>query len=290
MKLQIDTSDGEKGRTFTATMNSFITANELWFGGDANSDNIRPVFLTLISSEQQLRFFVTNLRIGHKATVVTSNNGYSRNKASRKLELLKTGGYKYIFQKNVDGQNTSIATIYLPALLETDITSEQDYTRCNFLCVTTKDWYVAQKQKVTPDDVKRAIITVRRTISHPSIANLSDKELENIIPIAMRFIFYLDRKIPFPLVSDSGYYLALFLYLLLNKVCSLPNTEQTSKYYIAQSDTDPWCWARFSQFASFQEHGLSDLGFMPSIACSAPIDLIRKLLGDFTSAFYENNK
>ena len=77
--LQIDTEEGEKGRSFKVTMSSSIIANELWFGGQTDTENIRPVFMTLTSSEQQMRFFVMNLRMGYKATVMTDDS-YSRKK------------------------------------------------------------------------------------------------------------------------------------------------------------------------------------------------------------------
>lgn len=108
MDLVIEPATEGKGRSFKATLLSYVTSNRLVPAGNS----IRPAWMMLAASENELRPFLANLRTGRKAKVATN---YGRGGDS--FEVLKSSGYQSFVQKTEAG---AVATLYLPDLFRAD--------------------------------------------------------------------------------------------------------------------------------------------------------------------------
>ena len=288
--LSIVSESEKKSRSFGSFLASTIIADELWSGGEATTEHIRPVFLILTSTEQELRFFTTNLKCGNLASF--PRRGYGR-KAGDQLELLKTAGYKYIFQKNIDLQGASAVTIYLPQLIEPEPSCAIDGNSCKFVCLTPQAWYTQQLAKISDEQRIEYISFIRSayTAINLSLDVIPDIDIINLLPIAARFSFYLDRRIPYPIIADMKFYLLLLFEFLRNKAASLVQTnESSSHYYQNSSTTDPWIWARNRTFSSFEAESISDFGFLQPIACNIATKDLKDLLSSITYMFINGSK
>jgi hypothetical protein len=85
-----------KGREFSAELLAYVKADTFWSGGQTDTDNNRPIWAMLGGTEQELRSFVANIQMGQRAALPVKD--YSRS-APIRFEWLKSGGYRYLWQK-----------------------------------------------------------------------------------------------------------------------------------------------------------------------------------------------
>ncbi len=109
-KYIIETGQGKKGRSFRATAVALATADGLW---NPAGSTIRPVYAVFAGTDQELKFFVANLKAGKKAQ--SSNRSKSSDK--ERLEFLKTVKYNVAWQREAEG---TIVTIFHPELFVLD--------------------------------------------------------------------------------------------------------------------------------------------------------------------------
>ncbi|HMA37993.1 MAG TPA: hypothetical protein VKY74_26320 [Chloroflexia bacterium] len=134
-----------KTRQFHAQLLAYVTANAWWEGGQANTDNVRPVWLMLAATERAARPFVSNLQAGYRATIQPCRDALTWGGSPEGyLELLKSAGYRYITLKlkGMASDTVSVMTAYLPELVTLD-PGMIDRVGVAFLALTSRRWIAA---------------------------------------------------------------------------------------------------------------------------------------------------
>ena len=167
-----------KGRTFTAHLLSYLTANASWDSG--SGDAHRPVYLSYATTDQEARAFTANLRTGRPAVV---RNEYGHDK--QRLEILKSSPHRFAFQR-LNG--TSIVTAFLPDLFELD--PGLLHERITFVFAPPTWW-------------------TERQLEAPALAAFADDERRELV-MAAYFAAYLDRRTPLPIINDAVFHRQLF--------------------------------------------------------------------------------
>jgi hypothetical protein len=231
-----------KGRSFTASLLCSIKADGLWSGGGATTDATRPVYFMIATGEEQIRPFVTNLQMGKKAIVPTS--GYGRQKASFTLEVLRSAGYSWSYQKTADG---TIATAYLADLFRLD-PGMVDPDGIAFVLAPPTAW------------VERYPWDTRPAVDH--VLKLGTKaqpeQLERLAPLAPLFCAYLDRRTRCPLLKDARFYLQLMVACLEAGIASVSEVERWHRPEGVE-------WMMHSRLG-YQETDVESVGLVPGLA------------------------
>lgn len=162
-----------KGRAFTATLVSYVEARDIVPRGN---DTIRPVFMTLAGTDNELRPFVANLRTGKKA-----ESGGGRRYAD-KFEVLKSSGYQVAWQRTPVG---ALVTIFAPDLFALD-PGMVDPKGVTFCLLPSKAW-------LRPTDA-------------PIPDVVPEDRRDDVRALASLFIAYLDRRTRCPLIPDPRFY------------------------------------------------------------------------------------
>jgi len=160
-----------KGRAFAATCIAHVRAESLW---PAGNDATRPVFMSLVGTDNELRPFVANLRLGRKAEM-----GY---RGREKFEVLKSAGFQCAWQRTTKGTRVDI---FAPDLFALD-PGMVDPAGVKFIILPAKSW-------LKPLDV-------------PLPECVPAERAEAIRALAPLFIAYLDRRTRCPLVPDPRFY------------------------------------------------------------------------------------
>ena len=137
--VRIEPKDEGKGRTFRATLLASVEADSMWEGGLTGTDDARPVWAMFAASDAELRPFQANLATGRKIIVGKEGSHYRRR--SDKIELLKTAGYQYTWQREAEG---SILTACMMDLFRRD-PGMVDPTGACFVVMPTEAWLASPK-------------------------------------------------------------------------------------------------------------------------------------------------
>jgi hypothetical protein len=170
-ELTIEPQKEGKGRSFRATLVSYVEARRLW---PAGNDTIRPVHMTLAGSDQELRPFVANLRTGKKAVC-----GY---KSRERYEVLKSAGFQCAWQRTSKG---SVVTLFAP------------------------DLFCLDPGMVDPKGVSFVMLPARAWLKPTAVALppcVPEERAEDVLRSASLFIAYLDRRTRCPLIPDERFY------------------------------------------------------------------------------------
>lgn len=206
----VQKKDATKGRTFTAKLLAWMSADYLWATGDTKST--RPVWLMLAGSDGELRPFVANLQAGNKAEV--THNGYA-GRSSQKFEVLRSAGYHTSWQRTPHG---SVATMYLPELFRLD-PGMVDPTGIRFAVLPEHVW-----------------LPVVEPLSQKAYPDLTDEEREYIPRVAPLFIAYLDRRTRCPIVADAGFHVRLLAECVRAKAARVVGRQRDNRLGIAAED------------------------------------------------------
>ena len=103
--VSIEPKKGRKGRTFSAYLLNYVTADSAWECG--SSDPKRPVYLAYTTSEREAHAFTANLRTGRRAVV---RNAYGHEEA--KIEFLRSSGHRFVTARS-RRSGSAIVTVYL---------------------------------------------------------------------------------------------------------------------------------------------------------------------------------
>jgi hypothetical protein len=194
---------GEKGRAFTAKMVAFVRADALWREGGGRGDNtVRPVWAMLAGSQDELRPFMANLRMGRPAA----------SGRHRKFEFIKSVRWRVIHQREPEGV---LATIYHPDLFEPD-PGMVDPDRIDFVVMVDQEWASAQ------------VCDHERARAYMAKVGLDDRALE-YLPLAPLVALYLDRRTRCPIVNDELFY----FHVLVNALaCGIAHKVQEGGRYL----------------------------------------------------------
>jgi hypothetical protein len=183
-----------KGREFSAELLAYVKADTFWSGGQTDTDNNRPIWAMLGGTEQELRSFIANIQMGQRAALPVKD--YSRSAPTR-FEWLKSGGYRYLWQKvsgltnhpatsttlsgaDIDtdaGDNRAdlaLVTIYQPELFRLD-PGMIDSQECCFVMLPPFWWVEQQLERLYVDE---ALCT--RLLAHANLLGVVDWASSNI--------------------------------------------------------------------------------------------------------------
>lgn len=253
-----------KGRSFEALCLASVTADGLWSGGSASTDDARPVWAMFAGSDAEMRPFMANLTGGRKATFTKGDShNYSR-KAGERLELLRSAGYQITWQRESEGV---IATAFLPDLFRAD-PGMVDPSGVRFIVLPTTTWASEQKIDTAP------ILEHVARLGYP----VTGETLPALVPVSFLFSLYLDRRTRCPLLSDGRFYLQLLLACLDKGYASWSGAE---KYSFRDRE-----WGRHTSHG-FYEVDTADVGLLPGIAFTANHADVETLLAEQVSKFFQ---
>lgn len=227
----------EKTRSFQVTLLGWIRCDRLVGASDKGSH--RPAWFTYAGPEQEARAFTANVLGGH--TFASFGHTPTRWSITKK-------GYTHHSRKVAGGL---ITTVYQPDLFRADPGMVDSLVR--FILVQPRSWFEQQKKKHDADFLARARDFVARTglrfdnyvrYPLPSV----EEDLENLLPEAMLFLMYLDRRIPYPMIPDPLFALQILVRCFNERLAVRSQSEYRSSY---------------------EEHGFSDLGLRPGLCFSA---------------------
>lgn len=178
-KLVIQQQKEGKGRAFTATLVACVEAREILPRGN---DAVRPIFLSLVGSDSELRPFVANLRTGKKA-----EHGY---KGRERYEILKSAGYQCAWQRTSKG---TLATLFAP------------------------DLFCLDPGMVDPKGVVFCLLPARswlRPLDVPVPDCVPEERMADVLGLAPLFVAYLDRRTRCPLIPDPRFYVQILAHAL----------------------------------------------------------------------------
>jgi hypothetical protein len=206
--LIIESGDEGKGRSFRAVLLACVEANGLWFGGAADTDVIRPVYLSVATSDAEAAPFLANLRTGRKAEIDTGNR-YSRSKGQR-YECLRSAGYTFTTQRTSRG---TVLTAFLTDLYRMD-PGMIDPKGAAFALLPPAAWLAAQPRPERPAALfarVREALLPRMSRSSELTKSVGDDALARWLPYARLFCAYLDRRTRCPLVPDLAFQLQVLV-------------------------------------------------------------------------------
>lgn len=254
-----------KGRSFGGYLAAYIAADGLWAGGEANTENLRPVWAVVMSSEAEIRPLVANLRMGKKAVFGNGERPrYGRRGGGEKLEFLKSAKFSALQQRSAHGV---AMTLYLHDLFTLD-PGMVDPEGVKFVLA------------LPAADVARQVWD--REAARKHVERMTGRALpaglDPLVDLAPYFAAYLERRSRYPWPSDTRFYLQL-LYTCLDLGLASLDAEEPS--YGRDR-----VWGNHATHG-LDTHGLEKLGFTPAIAFKASHEDIMKVLGEAVSVYFD---
>ncbi len=263
--------EGQKGRSFSALYLAGIRADALWQGGQAETENLRPVWCLIATTEAEVRPFMANLRLGRKAAFMpAAGGGYvSKRDAQAKLELLKSARYRIELQRTAHG---TAALAFLPDLFALD-PGMVDPAGIKFCMLLEQAEVDRQAEEWS---VTGAMDHLRRIKFH-RFAGEQDR-IRQLLPLAPCFAAYLDRRTRCPLLKDPRFYAQLLVRCLDIGMASL--TKPPGHTYHRDA-----AWGVNTRL-DFETEGVEELGYAPALAFHAGHEDFERLLADCASEFF----
>lgn len=184
MRITIQTGNEKKGRSFSVELLSYVCANKLWDGGQADTQKVRPVWMAFGGSQQECRIFWANLRKGRLAE--------DSNRTPTRFELMKSANYQFHIQKLDDGV---VYYVYLQDLFLMN-PGMVDPHSISFVVLPSKLW--VRQQQIPQQDV----------IQHLDRLGLSvdaNTDMQWVVSLSMLFLLYLDRRTRYPIPTDPKF-------------------------------------------------------------------------------------
>lgn len=260
-ELVIQPSKEGKGRSFAASLVSYVTADALWHGGQASTETERPIWMMVAGTDNELRPFVANLQLGRKAEVLGS--GYS--KKTDKFEVLKSAGFHAAWQRSPLG---TVVTLFEPDLFCMD-PGMVDPTRVSFCLLPAASWLT----QVNVDEAARAYLP---TLGY----DVPEDRIETILRTAPLFIAYLDRRTRCPIIPDQRFYVQILCAALDQGLADWG--RDPDKYHSHYSERPFGDRGRLG----FNEYDTNIVGLAPGIAFDASQDAVEQMLATEVTVFF----
>jgi hypothetical protein len=168
--------EGQKTRSFSVELLSWVLANPMWQLGSTGRDNTyRPVLFAYAGSSSAARAFQANLQMGR---VVVDTAGSCR------FEVPRSAGFRYETTSRGEG---SLTLVYLPHLFSMQ-PATTDAAHISFLCMPPTAWVETQARE---------------------IARQMGSEAREAA-IAAYFVAYLDARSALPIANDLRFHLELY--------------------------------------------------------------------------------
>ncbi|XXX79222.1 hypothetical protein WMF30_10650 [Sorangium sp. So ce134] len=253
--LTIETGDGSKGRSFSATVLAYATASGLWEGGAAEA--IRPVFLQLACSEAEARPVLANLQGGRKA-VMRGEDCLSK---GDRVELLRSAGYVFRQQRFAEGV---ILTAYLHELFVFD-PGLVDPNGARLVLMPPRARLEAEAARFD----RRAVDAHVRRLGHKS----EDPRLWCwLAPMAALFCAALARRSPLPIPPDPRFWAQLYCAALAAGIASWGISTR-------HGDPEPGTFGEVGALG-FREVDAAAVGLAPGVACRVSHAQLEELLAE----------
>lgn len=265
--LVIQPAKEGKGRAFTATLVAHVRADALWDGGSTDTDTSRPVWMMLAGTDNELRPFVANLRLGRKAEALSKN--YNRN--PDRFEILKSSGFHTAWQRTPLG---SVVTLFAPDLFRLD-PGMVDPKGVNFVVLPAKKTLASVH--VAPST--RAYLG---TLGH----EIPEDRIEDLLRTAPIFIAYLDRRTRCPLIPDPRFYVQILCAAMHAGLAGWARDPERDRYY-NRYDARPF---GFQSFHGFFEEGVADAHLAPGIVFRSSHDTLEQFLAEQVALYTERVK
>ena len=213
-----DTAQG-KGRIFEAMLIGYLDAPVL-FEAARGAQTERPVWAVFAGSDTQMRPFTANLQMGRRAVVPKRAAGSLTD--GTKFEFLRSAGYEWRHQR-ID--NGGCVTVFLPELFRLD-PGMVDPEHIQYLAAPTQAWIDALRPTLPPLESVREHMKRFRKGGKGLPGNTPTAEvLADLLPWAMLFAAYLDRRTGAPLIPDPLFQLRLFVYCLAKGYARFPRRK-----------------------------------------------------------------
>jgi hypothetical protein len=255
-----------KGRSFSAVHLAHLEADSLWPGGQTSKDSIRPVWLQVGGTEAEMRPFVANLMLGRKAIL-------GKGRKDTVIELMKSSKYRFdwqrVVEKRPDGKPdvTSIVTAYLPDLFRMDL-GMVDLAGVRFCLLPTCEWVASSTIDPGP-----AVAHVRATYGKVGVP-LTDEALAELVPVAVLFASFLDRRSRCPLISDVRFYLQMFCAALAQGIAAWTRENTLNR------------WGCHSYY-HMNEVGIDDVRLFVGVSCMCSHEALEAFLAEQVRIYFE---
>jgi hypothetical protein len=289
-----------KTRQFRAQYLAHIVANDWWSGGQAITETTRPVWLMLASTERAIRPVIANLQTGHRAMLRRYHDslGYDTAPVAH-LELLKSAGYRMLWQRLVGGPDGPLAvvTAYLPELFVLD-PGLIDPAGVQFVALTPQWWaqqQLAQLRADTPAwvDLQTHMAALARMGSLvPSNQFASGEEVLDHVAQAVHCVTFIERRTTRPLPPTTAFALQLFLAGLQRGILTVAAPTEPGQRASSRPTTDPadptdrWAWARHPEIGAFAECQTATVGLAPPVACRCTHDTLDAFLAGEVERYF----
>ena len=253
-----------KGRAFKATLLAWVEADALWEGGEANTENRRPVYAVFAADEGAAAYFKANIRLGRRIDVPDGDSGatYRRGpKTAERWEFIKSGGYKVDEQRH-PGVGT-LLEVRMVDMLRLEGPGMVAKEGASFVMLPPREWCESQ----ACDDA--AALRHLKAIGCKVPAETLRGHFPFLAATSALFAAYLDRRVRGPFPADPRFYAQIMVAMISAGLAGLSVEEQ--HYGREQA----WgCTPRLK----FSEHGTERVGLLPGVAFSGAHDKIEPIL------------
>lgn len=253
-EIRILPSQEGKGRVFSAYLLSYIAFGAVWAN---TNDSVRPLHMTLVGSENQLRPFVANLLLGRKAET-TERRG-------NRFEILKSAKFQAAWQRYPEG---SSVTLFSPESFRLD-PGMVDPKGVSFCLAPSIDWLPSKP-------VSLDILGWVEKLNLP----IPMEKIGSVVRLAPLFIAYLDRRTRCPLIPDEKFYVQVLAHALSQGLATWSTDADGSGWYNRGS---------YGQHANlrYTEYNVEQAGLVPGVAVSCQHTTLETFLAQQVELYFQ---
>lgn len=257
LSIQSSEDDSKKTRTFSASLLGYLTADNLWEGGESDAKATRPVWIAIGGTQGAIRPFLANLRSGRKARVVGTKDDF---------ECLRSARYTWRLLP-IPGTNDVAAYGYLGDLFALD-PGMVDPTKIAFVAMPHRK----HLPPLTNEDAEQAMMwaTSRATRNlAQDLGHCGDAVRLAHASLAFAAMLSTRCRAPFPRALDFA------AGLLVRCV----------DFNFASSPTLEWARSRFASSMNLAELGCADV-----VSVRASHQAMRDLLSEEVRAYQASGR
>jgi hypothetical protein len=281
-----------KTRRFQVTYLAHLCANAWWSGGQSVAYATRPAWLLFAATERAARPFIANLQTGHRAALVPYRpDATFQLSPVAQLELLKSAGYRFLWQRLTGGAAgpQALVTAYLPDLFVLD-PGMIDPEGVAFVALTPTWWATRETARLRQDAALCATI-----VRHMTALAADRRDAWRIwdantllahVAQAVHCVSFVERRTSRPLVSTPAFSLQLFLAGLEEGLWTLPHLTAAGQARPLSTPDDAWSWARRPGTTPVVAYGTDAAGLEPIVACRTTHTALDAFLAEQVTRYF----